>query len=212
VNGWKPGSGISRFGDLGYFAWAVPFAKANVEGTITDGNDVVQVKGVGYHDHNWLDFPFQSIIDYWMWGRFYSQRYTVSFAFIQCNAKVGNHRVMVLMLADGREVVLSTGEFELVKEDFEYDQRAKHSYPKRLTITVPNEFKVELRVREVLESQDMLENLSMPIRFIAKHLMRIKPGYFRLASDFEISVTREGITRMEKGTALHEIVLFRSAE
>jgi predicted secreted hydrolase len=212
VNGWKPGSGISQFGDLGYFAWVVPFARAKVEGTITDGSDVLQVKGVGYHDHNWLDFPFQSIIDYWMWGRVYSEHYTVSFAFIQCNAKVGHHRVTVLMMADGREVVLSTGEFDFVMQDFQYDQRAKHSYPRRLTITVPHELQVDLRVRKVLESQDMLETLSMPIRVIAKHLMRIRPGYFRLSSDFEMKVTRQGTIRMEEGTALHEVVLFRSAE
>ncbi|MDD1756874.1 MAG: hypothetical protein LUQ39_08590, partial [Methanomassiliicoccales archaeon] len=112
VNGWKPGSGMSHFGDLGYFAWVVPFARASVEGTVTDGERTFQVKGVGYHDHNWLDFSFQSIIEYWMWGRVYSKRFTVSFAFIQCNDKVGRHAVKVLMLADGREVVLSTGNFD----------------------------------------------------------------------------------------------------
>jgi hypothetical protein len=40
----------------------------------------------------------------------------------------------------------------------------------------------------------------------------LRPGYFRLESNFEISVTREGGTNKESGTALHEIVLFRSAE
>ena len=101
VNGWKPGKGVSHFGNMGYFAWVVPFARASVEGTITDGNQTIPVKGVGYHDHNWLDFAFPRIIDYWMWGRVYSPRYTVSFAFIQCNKKMDNHAVKVLMLADG---------------------------------------------------------------------------------------------------------------
>jgi hypothetical protein len=27
VNGWKPGSGHSQFGDLGFFAWVIPFAR-----------------------------------------------------------------------------------------------------------------------------------------------------------------------------------------
>jgi hypothetical protein len=67
-------------------------------------------------------------------------------------------------------------------------------------------------VRKVLEGQDMLENFSLPLRLIAKYLLRLRPGYFRLESDFEIGVTRNGITNKEKGTALHEIVLFRSAE
>ena len=212
VNGWKPGTGISHFGDMGYFAWVVPFAKASVEGTITDGNRTLEVTGTGYHDHNWLDFQFPRIIDYWMWGRIYSQHYTVSFAFIQCNAKMDNHAVKVLMLADGKEVVLSTGEFDFLKEDFEYNSKAKHSYPKKLIIRVPDELEVNLSVRDILESQDMLTYFSLPVRFIAKYLLRLRPGYFRLASDFEIEVINEGGTSKETGTALHEIVLIRSAE
>jgi hypothetical protein len=212
VNGWKPGKGVSHFGNMGYFAWVVPFARASVEGTITDGNQTIPVKGVGYHDHNWLDFAFPRIIDYWMWGRVYSARYTVSFAFIQCNKKMDNHAVKVLMLADGKEVALSTGEFDFIKQDFEYSPKAKHSYPKNLTIKAPNELEVKLSVKKVLESQDMLENFNVLLRLIAKYLLRLRPGYFRLQSDFEISVTRQGKTNKETGTALHEIVLFRSAE
>ncbi|HYB75538.1 MAG TPA: hypothetical protein VEC08_01130, partial [Nitrososphaerales archaeon] len=196
----------------GTFAWVVPFARATVEGTIVDGDNVLQVRGVGYHDHNWLDFPFQSIIDYWMWGRIYSQHYTVSYAFIQCNGKVGNHAVKVLMLADGREVVLSTGEFEFGKANYEYNPGAKHSFPRKITISVPSELEIGLDVRKVLEGQDMLEDFSLPLRLIAKHLLRIQPGYFRLESDFEIDVTRNGGTNKERGTALHEIVMFRSGE
>jgi len=209
VNGWKPGTGVSQFGKKGAFAWVVPFPRASVEGTIVDGESVSQVRGVGYHDHNWLDFPFQSIIDYWMWGRIYSQNYTVSYAFIQCNDKVGNHAVRVLMMADGREVVLSTGQFEFGKENYEYDRKAKHSYPKRIAISVSNELEIALDVKKVLEAQDMLENFSLPLRLIAKYLLRLRPGYFRLESDFEIKVSRNGITNTEKGTALHEMVLFR---
>jgi len=210
VNGWKPGTGVSQFGKKGTFAWLVPFARALVEGTIVDGDRLLQVKGVGYHDHNWLDFPFQSIIDYWMWGRIYSQHYTVSYAFIQCNDKMDNHAVKVLMMADGKEVMLSTGEFEFGEENYDYDPKAKHRYPRRITISVPNELEIGLSVRKILESQDMLENFSAPLRFLAKHLLHLRPGYFRLESDFEIDVTRKGITNKEKGTALHEIVLFRS--
>jgi len=212
VNGWKPGTGTSHFGNMGYFAWVVPFARASVEGTVTDGSRTFDVKGVGYHDHNWLDFQFPRIIDYWMWGRVYSQNYTVSFAFIQCNAKMANHAVKVLMLAEGKEVVLSTGEYDFIKEDFTYSPKAKHSYPRKLVIRAPGELEVSLDVKDVLESQDMLENFSLPIRLAAKYLLRLRPGYFRLSSDFEIKVTREGRTASETGTALHEIVLFRSAE
>jgi hypothetical protein len=212
VNGWKPGTGLSHFGDLGYFGWVIPFARASVEGTITDGNQTFPVRGIGYHDHNWLNFPFQSIIHYWMWGRIYSEHFTVTYAYIQCNEKVNNHTVKVLMLADGKEVILSTGEFDFLKEDFEYNPKAKYQFPKQITINEPGALKATLKMKRILEAQDMLENFNPVMRFLAKNILRIKPGYFRLVSDFELDVTRDGKSIKETGTTLHEIVLFKPVQ
>jgi hypothetical protein len=212
VNGWKPGSGISHFGKMGYFAWVIPFARARVEGTVTEGELTLQVKGIGYHDHNWLNFQFPMIINYWMWGRIYSEHYTVCYAFIQCNNKMNNHAVKVLMMADGKEVILSTGEFEFIKQEFEYNSSAKYSYPRKLVIRVPDKLEVNLTAKRVLEAEDMLNNFGVILRFIAKNVLRLKPGYFRLLSDFEIKVKHEGKTDTETGNTLHEIVMFKPSE
>lgn len=212
VNGWKPGTGLSRFGDLGFFGWVIPFARASVEGNLMDGGNVIEVKGIGYHDHNWLDFPFQTIIKYWMWGRLYSKNYTATYAYIQCNDKVDDHTVKVLMLAEGQEVILSTGEFRFLKEDFEYNTKAKYQFPRKIVILAPDELEATLKVNKVLEAQDLLENYHPLLRFLAKNILQLKPGYFRLISDFELVVTRGKQTIHETGVALHEIVLFKPAE
>jgi hypothetical protein len=212
VNGWKPGTGLSNFGTMGYFAWVIPFARASVKGTITDGEREIAVTGIGYHDHNWLNFNFARIIDYWMWGRVYSKSYTLSFAFIQCNNKMDRHAVKVLMLAKGKEVILSTGEFDFIKEDFEYNPVAKHRFPRKVTIRVKGVLEATLSVKKVMEAEDMLENFNPVLRFIAKNILRLKPGYFRIVSDFLLQVTSKGKTNGETGTTLHEIVLFKSAE
>ena len=212
VNGWKPGTGLSHFGNLGFFGWVIPFARASAEGTITDGDKTIQVKGIGYHDHNWLNFPFQSIIQYWMWGRIYSESFTAAYAYIQCNEKVDHHAVKVLMLADGKRVILSTGEFDFLKDDFEYNPKAKYQFPKQITLNAPGALNAKLKMKKILEAQDMLENFNPVLRFLAKNILRIKPGYFRLLSDFELEVTRDGKTVKETGTTLHEIVLFKPAQ
>lgn len=210
VNGWKPGTGLSHFGDLGFFGWVIPFARASVEGTITDGDNTFQVRGIGYHDHNWLNFPFTTIIEYWMWGRIYSENFTVSYAFIQCNEKVNRHTVKVLMLAEGKDVILSTGEFDFLKDEFEYNPKAKYQFPKQVTIHAPGELKITLNMKRILEAQDMLENFNLALRILAKNILRIQPGYFRLLSEFELDVTRDGKSIKEIGETLHEIVLFKS--
>lgn len=212
VNGWKPGTGLSYFGSLGFFGWVIPFARASVEGTITDGDKTIQVSGIGYHDHNWLNFPFQTIIQYWMWGRIYSENFTAAYAYIQCNEKVDGHTVKVLMLADGKEVILSTGEFDFFKADFEYNPKAKYQFPGKITISAPPALTATLKMKKVLEAQDMLENVSPVLRFLAKNILRIKPGYFRLVSGCELEVMRDGKSVKETGTTLHEIVLFKPVQ
>ncbi len=212
VNGWKPGTGYSHFGDMGYFAWVIPFARASVKGTMTDGGNVFTVKGIGYHDHNWLNFQFARIIDYWMWGRVYSKRYTVSYAYIQCNKKMDDHTVKVLMAADGKNVVASTGEFEFIQDEQVYNPKAGHRYPRNLTIALAGKLKVTLSVENVLEAVDMLEQFNPVLRFLAKKIVGIKPGYFRLLSGFTVAVTGKGKTIQEKGATLHEIVLLKPSE
>ena len=209
VHGWKPGDGHSHFGDLGYFAWVVPFPRAKVEGTIRVGGERIEARGVGYHDHNWLNFQFPRIIEYWMWGRIYSETLTVCYALIQCNKKVDRHTVKVLMAARNEEVVLSTGEFDFLPEGFEYDDRPGHSYPKSLQIRAPNELDVTMKVRRVVEAEDLLVNFKPLLRLLARYVLRLKPGYFRLLSDFEIELRVGGEPCKEQGRTLHEIVAFQ---
>ena len=58
----------------------------------------------------------------------------------------------------------------------------------------------------------MLENYNPVLRFIAKNVLRVKPGYFRLVSDFELEVMRGGESLKEVGTTMHEIVMFKPLE
>ena len=212
VDGWKPGTGLSQFGQLGFFGWVIPFARASVTGTVTDGDQTFQVSGIGYHDHNWLNFPFQTVINYWMWGRVYSKRFTATYACIQCNQKVDNHTVRVLMLAEGRRVILSTGEFDFRPVGFEFNPKAKYAFPRQVRLQAPGVLKMVLSVNRVLEAQDMLETFNPLLRFIARAILRLKPGYFRLVSDVDLEVIKGAETLTETGLALHEIVLFKPAD
>lgn len=208
VNGWKPGTGLSQFGDLGYMGWVVPFARASVSGVITSAGQTFAVSGTGYHDHNWLNFQFPRIIEYWMWGRVYAGKHTLAYAYIQCNEAVDHHAVKVLMLAEGKEVTLSTGDFDFVIEDLEFNPEAKHDFPRKITIDAPQEVKAVLSVKNILEAQDMLDNYNPALRFIAKNILRMQPGYFRLISDFELEVFQGERPTREQGSTMHEIVIF----
>ena len=211
-DGWKPGDGLSRFGREGFFGWTVPCPRAAVTGTITEGTSQFAVTGRGYHDHNWLNFPFPSILRYWMWGRIYTADFSVVYAIIQCNARAEHHLVKVLMLAEGPEVVLSSGEWDFSVEDLAYDPRAGYHFPRKLVMHAPGELTASLTVSRVLEAQDMLENYPPLLRFLLGKILRLKPGYFRLVSEAGLELTRRGGTILEAGTALHDLVLFKPLE
>lgn len=209
VHGWMPGNGKTEFGDKGYFAWCVPFPRAVVEGNIRIDDKILPVKGIGYHDHNWGNINMARYLDYWLWGRLYSENFTLCYAYIKCNKKMDNYAIQVLMLAKNEEIILSTGEYNLTQDNFQYDKKAANEYPKKLTFKIPNQLETTLEVREIIDSGNILElfNINKVIIFIVKHLLRLKPGYFRFHSNFKLNVSHEGTSYEEKGTTLHEMVI-----
>jgi len=207
IHGWKPGKGYIEFGKSNEFGWVVALPRADVEGTIKVNNKTIQVKGIGYHDHNWLNFNFAMIIDYWYWGRIYSDNYTAIFAYIKCNKKMDNYPIKVLMLAENENVILSTGEYELIQNNFEYNHKVGNSYPKFLKFNLDNHYEIVLEVLEIIDATNLLIELGPIKRFFVKNLLKLKPGYFRLNSKFQLNIYINGESYTEKGSTLHEMVI-----
>jgi predicted secreted hydrolase len=207
VKGWKPGKGYIEFGKANQFGWVIALPRADVEGTIKINNETIQVKGIGYHDHNWLNFNFAMIIDYWYWGRIYSENFTVVFAYIKCNKRMDNYPIQVLMLAKNESVFLSSGEYELTQENFEFNDKAGNKYPKILKFNIGNQHEITLNVQELIDADNLLLELGAITRFFAKNLLKLKPGYFRLNSKFQLNMLHEGKSYIENGSTLHEMVI-----
>ena len=60
--------------------WAVILPKAEVIGSITHGDTIVNVSGIGYHDHNWNVSLLTGINFGWFWGKVNSNSYTLTWA------------------------------------------------------------------------------------------------------------------------------------
>ena len=209
VPGWMPGKGYTKFGDLGEFGWVVPLPKAKVEGTIKVHDETISVKGMGYHDHNWITLNMIKIVNYWHWGRIYSENLTVVYAYIQSNKKMDKYIIPVLMLAINDKIILSTGEYELRENDFQYDDKAKNNYPLSLEFVLPNQNIITLKVENIIDSDYMLSEFNPILRFLAKNVLKLNPGYFRLNSKFEINFDYHGTLFKEKGNTLHEMVILK---
>ncbi len=211
VPGWKPGVGQANYNEREFFAWVVPAPRARVSGTVRFGDTVLEARGIGYHDHNWGVGDMKRIIDYWYWGRVYTEDLTLLYACVM--AREGYDLVTrPLMLARGDTVVLSSGEMELETGERVFNAVANRDYPSWLRITIGDEVDLRLDVREAIDAHDFLADLpvvrSRPVKALVNRLLG-RPGYFRFDSDFTLAVELDGERLAREGRTLHEMVALR---
>jgi hypothetical protein len=208
--GWKPGGGMTRYGDSAFFAWVVPAPRARVEGTVRVGDLTLDASGIGYHDHNWGVGDMRRIVSYWYWGRLYAGDLTLLYANVMTKKKYGHACSTPLMLARNGEIMLSTGEMTVKAGEPRFNETANRDYPSSLVIEVPGSLTLRLDVREVIDAHDFVDDLGPIFRTKAvKGLInRIvgRPGYFRFSSDFSLRAECGGETCERTGTTLHEMV------
>ena len=208
--GWKPGQGRTDYGDRGYFFWVVPVPRAIVTGTVRIGDEVLEAKGVGYHDHNVITADARRIISHWYWGRLYADDFTLLYAYVKTNKHFGGVASKPLMLAYKDEVVLSTGEMVVTDADFVYNDTAHRDYPRSLEIVVPGSLSLRFDVKDVIDAHDLLDDLPAALRNplvrALVHKLVGHPGWFRFSSDYKLTVVREGQTLTDEGVTLHEMV------
>lgn len=206
---WMPGSGLQHIGADDTFGWVVPGPRCAVTGTVTIDGQTQTVTGRGYHDHNWGVGNMPRIIERWHWGRLYTDQFSLLFATVMTQKRFGFHEFRPLMLARGREIVLSTGEVTLTEGPTTYSDIAHRSYPTSLRLQVPGAIDLKLDVKQMIHAHDLLDDVpvvrSRAIKSLARKLIG-QPGYFRFLSDFELTVTLDGETTVETGSTLHELV------
>ena len=210
--GWKPGGGMTTYGDTEFFAWVVPSPKARVEGTVKFGDTTMEAKGIGYQDHNWGVGDMKRIIAYWYWGRLYVEEFTLLYAYVMVQKKYGFHCSRPLMLARGDEVILSNGEMTLDSGPPVFNKTANRDYPSYLGIEIPGKVRLRLDVRDIIDAHDFLEDLPVVRNGLIKPAINKligRPGYFRFNSDFHLHVEHDGKVYDKSGVTLHEMVALK---
>ena len=208
--GWKPGKGMTYYGDKGFFAWVVPVPRARVVGTIKIGGKVIPVKGTGYHDHNWGNADMKKIISHWYWGRLYTREFTLLYAYVVTNRIYGNVISRPLMLAHKDKIILSTGNMTLNENSFKFSSKANRKYPSHIDFSVPGKVAVTLDVKGLSDAHDLLNDIFPGMNSAFKWTLNrfARPGYFRFNSDFTLHIEHEGKTYDVNGKTLHEMVSF----
>lgn len=208
---WRPGAGKAYFGNLDhFFGWLPSIPYGTVEGTLTHDGQNRNVKGTGYHDHNWGNVGLNEVMDHWYWGRAHIGEYTLIFVDQIAANKYGNVHMPVFLLAKGSEIITGNGApFTMQTRDF-IPHEGGYSYPREVDFNWKSgleSIQLQLRNPKIIEATSLLLMLPKWQRGFAR--LFANPYYFRFNADLELDIALEAFSATERGPALYEIMILQ---
>lgn len=198
VPGWKPGTGHLYKDEENRFiqGWVIPVPYAKASGELFVKDEVIKVKGAGYHDHNWGTGRMYDCFEGWYWGRIHSGEYTIDYGWVLPKEKE-IPIVSPLLLCKGNEITLSTDMMETKLSNFVRDDKSGKDYAKTLLIaTDVKGVKLELKIDSTRE----IEYFQMP------STTSWNQYYYRFLANFDMQVAIDGKKDHISGEMLHELM------
>ena len=182
---WRPGTGHIAAGE-DFFAWLPSVPNGVVTGTLTVDGVTTEVRGSGYHDHNWGNVSPAALMDSWWWGRAVVGEHTFVISELRAKQRFGGARIP-LMYASTPEALLVDAWGERVR--FEEAASVPHPDPLHVrpigaavTASAPNGYVARLPIStHLLTSADLLSAVNGWQRWAA-NVARLKPWYSRFES------------------------------
>ena len=102
------GTDVILGGDDG-FGWVNAIPRGTLAGTMTENGQIVEVRGIAYHDHNWGTATLGSAFHHWIWGRATAGAFTAVFldVFPTQAYRTGDSNVQSLYIASADTVLLN---------------------------------------------------------------------------------------------------------
>lgn len=211
---WRPGNGILYFNngkdkEDKYFAWfpSVPYGK--VTGTLTINGVKKQIKGFGYHDHNWGNADPCEIFNHWYWSRSHIGEYILLACNLVARKEYNYQEIPYILLLD------KTG---LLAEDSEKVQVIKKepiTHPKTKKIVYNNlefkyddkkvKFSLELHRKRDLVLQNLIL-LNSPHLFFNQ--LGKNPWYHRFIGESKLTLEKDGKKEQFNSTVVYELMFY----
>ena len=135
---WRPATGHTFFGEKEqhYIAWLPAVPRAAVVARLNLGGRREELRGIGYHDHNWGNAALRKLVDHWYWGRARVDEYAVVALMFVSSAAYGKQPISAFMVARADELLASAvGQDNLVFTAAEPDRIAQTGVPVANRIT-----------------------------------------------------------------------------
>lgn len=182
---WRAKTGYIYFGeeDNDYFAWLVAQPSSTVNARLKVDQNISNLQGSGYHDHNWGNSPMHKNMDNWYWGRAKIGEYSLIFSDIIAHEDYGFTKIPLLMIAKDNRVINLKGEVIVKRENLQTDKQTNKSYAQKLIFKQSDEhnksYTIEIEKKEDIAFIDM-QFLPYP--------SGDRPTYLRTRSDIKLTI------------------------
>ena len=112
-------------------SWLLYMPRADVYGTLTINGQVYNIECSGYHDHNWGQWNFESVV--WNWAQYSQPNLTFDLGDF-----VGNPNGRASVDIGGNRTVFSANQYSLVHTKWAFDPVDNVQYPIQSTFTASN--------------------------------------------------------------------------
>mgnify|MGYP000872135517 CR=1 FL=1 len=150
-------------GDEGqYYYTDLCVPKCEVSGTLTYDGKKVEVKGQGYHDHQWMNISPFAAFHHWLWGRMYTEKYVVYIYDFVCSERFGFKKIPFFIVANNEtgEILFETNGNVLVDTEL-VPMSVGKDFPKTSHYVFDNGDKkavFNVKWNEILETRDTYGN------------------------------------------------------
>jgi|UniRef100_A0A7C4EVW7 hypothetical protein len=192
---WKAGTGVlwSEPSSAQETGWIVAIPRGIANGVLTIGEQVLNVRGAAYHDHNYGTGPMEKPFKAWYWGRLFDEQFTIIYGWVMPRVP-GLPVVSPFMLARGSEIVLSTDLIHLIVTEIHDDKKFGFSLPMGMQILADvDNVNVDCR----LKTERVVEALELPRGGKYFH-------YYRFLATYDADVNLDGTRHRASGETFHE--------
>jgi hypothetical protein len=200
------------FGDeKRYMYWVVPQPRGWAKGTLRTKEGTFVIEGVGYRDHNWLNFSPLDYIAHWDWGRIYDREFTIIFADIVTSKRLESAEIKPLMIYDVskfRYLTTESGKWTLTKKGGRLDPDTKVEIPERHLLKAEGDdiaLEIDLKLEKVFQKIDPLEDFNPLLRWFIR-TFKAKPSITSFFSTGSGKLKLSGQENVLTCTAVHELV------
>lgn len=216
ISSWRPGSSYIGFGDKDedYFTWLCSVPRGKVSGQLTVKNETRDVKGFGYHDHQWGTVSPLRAWNHWFWIRQTTDDYTILIFDFTANFEYNFKRYPLVFVQDanGKIIFESFGDIEESKLEIESEYKQEltgKDLPHAFTYTFKDGDKSVVYSMESIEeilAENYYSEDTPPEQKEIFDKLKAKPSYTRWVGHGKFKIDIDGVTSEQESNAIYEMI------